>query len=137
MPKFTPALTNVKGDDGTSTAGRYSVSGGICTFTAMIVANKATEAATAAGFGLTLPVRAASGVRYVFQLNLDGRDADNGTWSGTAIVYAGSDGTKIDRLTTPGTTNAGSLQNIGGFYGDSEGAAAAEIVTVTGSYPVA
>ncbi|RSS94265.1 hypothetical protein EF903_06925 [Streptomyces sp. WAC05292] len=137
MANYTPKLTNVRGTDGTSTAGRYAVSDGVCTFTAMIVANKATEAASAEGFGLTLPVRAASGVRYAFQLNFDGRDADNGIWSGEASIFAGSDGTKIDRLRTPGTTNAGSLQNIGGFYGDSEGAAAAEIVTVTGSYPVA
>lgn len=137
MPSYTPKLTNVKGVDGTSTAGRYAVSGGVCTFTAMVVANKATEAASADGFGLTLPVRAASGVRYAFQLNYDGRDADNGQWAGDAGIFAGSDGTKLDRLRIPGTTNAGALQNVAGFYGDSEGATAAEIVTVTGSYPVA
>ncbi|MYX26796.1 hypothetical protein GTY75_08960 [Streptomyces sp. SID8381] len=137
MTNWTPKLTNVAGTDGTTASGRYAVSNGVCTFTAMIVARKETKAASGAGFGLTLPVPAASGVRYTFQLELDGRNADNGVWTGEAHIFAGSDGTKIDRLRVTSGSNGAALQNIDHFYGDAEGAAEAEIVTVTGSYPVA
>ncbi|MFE1289679.1 hypothetical protein [Streptomyces sp. NPDC058751] len=137
MTNWTPKLTNVTGTDGTSGTGQYVSANGICTFTAQIVAKKETAAADAAGFGLTLPVPAAAGCRYVFQASLDGRDADNGVWSGEAQIYAGSDGTKIDRIRVTGTSNGAALQNIGHLYGDVEGATEAEIITVTGSYPAA
>ncbi|MCX4677655.1 hypothetical protein OG413_20500 [Streptomyces sp. NBC_01433] len=137
MTQWTPKLTNVKGTDGTTGSGRYAVSDGVCTFTAMISARKQTSAASSAGFGLTLPVPAASGVRYVFSLSLDGRDADNGMWTGEAAIYAGSDGSKIDRLRVTGTSNGAAVVKIDHLYGDAEGAQEAEIITVTGSYPVA
>lgn len=137
MTQWTPKLTNVKGADGTTTSGHYAESNGICAFTAMIVAKKETNAKDSAGFGLTLPVPAASGSRITFQLSYDGRDADNGTWTGEALIYAGSDGKSIDRLRTTGTVNASAVQNVTHMYGDVEGAKDAEIITVTGSYPTA
>ncbi|MEV0487271.1 hypothetical protein AB0I69_42565 [Streptomyces sp. NPDC050508] len=138
MTNWTPKLTNVAGTDGTSGAGRYAVSAdGICVFTAQIAAKKETAAADSSGFGLTLPVPAAPGCRYVFSASLDGRDADNGVWTGEAQIYAGSDGTKIDRIRVTGGSNGAAVQNIGHLYGDAEGATAAEIITVTGSYPTA
>ncbi|MFI9052434.1 hypothetical protein [Streptomyces sp. NPDC053427] len=137
MTNWTPKLTNVTGTDGTSGTGRYVSANGICTFTAQIVAKKETASADSAGFGLTLPVPAAAGCRYVFKASLDGRDADNGVWTGEAQIYAGSDGTKIDRIRVTGTSNAAAMQNVGHLYGDAEGAAEAEIITVTGSYPTA
>ncbi|MFB6505671.1 hypothetical protein [Streptomyces sp. NPDC056410] len=137
MTNWTPKLTNVAGTDGTSGTGRYVSANGICTFTAQIVAKKETTAADSSGFGLTLPVPAAAGCRYVFSASLDGRDADNGVWTGEAQIYAGSDGTKIDRIRVTGTSNGAAVQNVGHLYGDAEGAAEAEIITVTGSYPTA
>ncbi|WNZ14937.1 hypothetical protein [Streptomyces sp. 11x1] len=137
MTNWTPKLTNVAGTDGTSGSGRYVSANGVCTFTAQIVAKKETVAADSLGFGLTLPVPAAAGCRYVFQASLDGRNADNGVWTGEAQVYAGSDGTKIDRIRVTGTSNGAALQNINHLYGDVEGATEAEIITVTGSYPTA
>ncbi|AKN68727.1 hypothetical protein QR97_01930 [Streptomyces sp. PBH53] len=137
MTQWTPKLTNVKGTDTTTTSGRYAISDGVCTFTAMIVARKEMYAASSAGFGLTLPVPAASGLRYAFQLSLDGRNADSGIWTGEATIYASSDGSKIDRLRVTSTTNGAALQNIDHLYGDAEGATEAEIITVTGSYPIA
>ncbi|MET8668177.1 hypothetical protein ABZV87_28060 [Streptomyces tendae] len=70
MTNWTPKLVNVAGTDGTTGGGRYAVSDGVCTFTAMLVAHKETKAASDAGFGLTLPVQAASGVRYAFPAQL-------------------------------------------------------------------
>ncbi|MGC5042450.1 hypothetical protein ACLQ16_03935 [Streptomyces albidoflavus] len=137
MTQWTPKLTNVKGTDGTTTSGRYAVSNGVCTFTAMIVAHKETTAASSAGFGLTLPVPPASGVRYVFSLSLDGRDADHGVWTGEAQIYAGSNGSQIDRMRVTSTSNGAAVLNVEHLYGDAEGAKEAEIITVTGSYPVA
>ncbi|MGW4087064.1 hypothetical protein ACWEGS_28930 [Streptomyces sp. NPDC004822] len=134
---WTPKLTNVSGTDGTSGTGKYVHADGVCTFTAQIVAKKETNAASSAGFGLTLPVPAAAGVRYTFQLEYDGRDADNGVWTGEAMIYAGSDGTKIDRLRATSDANGAALLNIEHLYGDVEGAVEAEILTVTGSYPTA
>ncbi|WP_086824865.1 hypothetical protein [Streptomyces sp. NRRL B-24572] len=137
MTAWTPKLTNVTGTDGTRGSGHYAVSNGICTFTAMIVAYKETNSASDAGFGMTLPVPAATGSRVIFQLSLDGRNADHGTWTGEALIYSGSTGKQIDRLRVTGTTNGAALQNINHFYGDAEGATEAEIVTVSGSYVVA
>ncbi|MCG8971800.1 hypothetical protein [Streptomyces sp. CL12-4] len=134
---WTPKLTNVAGTDGTTTSGRYAAANGMCTFTAMIVAHKETTAASDAGFGLTLPVPAAPGVRYTFQLEYDGQDADHGVWTGEALIYAGSNGTKIDRLRTTTDVNGNALGDVGHLYGDSEGVTNAEIITVTGSYPTA
>ncbi|MFD5856088.1 hypothetical protein [Streptomyces chartreusis] len=134
---WTPKLTNVAGINGTAGTGRYAVSEGICSFTGQIVAKKETSAASEAGFGMTLPVPAAAGCRYVFQASLDGRDADNGVWTGEAQLYAGSDGSKIDRIRVTGAANGGALVSIEHLYGDVEGAAEAEIITVTGSYPIA
>ncbi|MFB8025961.1 MULTISPECIES: hypothetical protein [unclassified Streptomyces] len=134
---WTPKLTNVAGTDGTSGLGKYVVANGVCTFTAQIAAKRETEAASAAGFGLTLPVPAAAGVRYVFAASLDGRDADNGVWTGEAQIYAGSDGSQIDRIRVTTTTNGAALAGIGHLYGNAEGAVEAEIITVTGSYPTA
>ncbi|MFC9280877.1 hypothetical protein [Streptomyces collinus] len=134
---WTPKLTNVAGVDGTSGTGKYVHANGVCTFTAQIVAKKETTAASSAGFGLTLPVPAAAGVRYVFQASLDGRDADNGVWTGEAQIYAGSDGSKIDRIRVTSGDNGAAVLNVEHLYGDAEGAAEAEIITVTGSYPTA
>jgi hypothetical protein len=50
------------------------------------------------------------------------------------VIYAGSDGTKIDRLRVTGTSNGAALGNINHLYGDVEGATEAEIITVSGSY---
>ncbi|MBT2396269.1 hypothetical protein [Streptomyces sp. ISL-100] len=137
MTQWTPKLTNVDGTDGTSGSGHYVSAGGACTFTAMIVAHKETTSRDGAGFGLTLPVPAKSGARLTFQLSYDGRDADHGVWTGEALIYAGSDGKQIDRLRVTGTSNGAALQNVNHVYGDVEGAKEAEIITVTGSYPVA
>ncbi|MFD4986503.1 hypothetical protein [Streptomyces sp. NPDC058374] len=137
MTSWTPKLTNVKGTDGTSGSGQYVNANGAVTFTAMVVAKKETTAATGDGFGVTLLVPAKPGSRIVFKLELDGRDADNGKWTGEALIYAGSDGTAIDRLRVTGTSNGAALQNVGHFYGDVEGAVNAEIITVSGSYVAA
>ncbi|NUL24926.1 hypothetical protein [Streptomyces lunaelactis] len=137
MTQWTPKLTNVKGTDGTVGSGHYVEAGGAVTFTAQIVAKKETIAASSGGFGLTLPKPAKPGVRYVFSLSLDGRDADHGVWTGEAQIYAGSDGSEIDRLRVTGTSNGAALLNIANLYGDAEGAKEAEIITVTGSFPVA
>ncbi|MEU6633804.1 hypothetical protein ABZ905_36875 [Streptomyces parvus] len=108
------------------------------TFTAQIIANgAAVESANGSGFGLTLPVPAATGVRSTFQLQLDGRNADNGVWTGEASILAGSDGSQIDRLRVTSTVNGAALQNVGFLYGKSEGAVNGEIITVTGSYVAA
>ncbi|MEU3282751.1 hypothetical protein [Streptomyces antibioticus] len=82
---WTPKLTNVVGVDGTTSSGKYVAANGVCTFTAQINAKKETASASSAGFGLTLPVPAAAGIRYTFQVSLDGRDADNGVWTGEAV----------------------------------------------------
>ncbi|MGI5337712.1 hypothetical protein ACQEVS_10085 [Streptomyces sp. CA-181903] len=137
MTQWTPKLTNVKGTDGTVGSGHYVESGGVVTFTAQIVAKKETNAASSGGFGLTLPRPAATGVRYVFNLSLDGRDADHGVWTGEAQMYAGSDGSQLDRLRVTSPSNGAQVLNIQHLYGDVEGAKEAEIITVTGSYPVA
>ncbi|MFI7415314.1 hypothetical protein ACIBU0_42440 [Streptomyces sp. NPDC049627] len=134
---WTPKLTNVAGTDGTTSSGKYVEANGVCTFTAQINAKKETAAASSAGFGLTLPVPAAAGIRYAFQVSLDGRDADNGVWTGEAVIYAGSDGTKIDRLRVTSGANGAAVLPIEHLYGDAEGAVNAEIITVTGSYPTA
>ncbi|MFZ3557167.1 hypothetical protein [Streptomyces sp. BH055] len=135
MTNFTPKLTNVSGVDGTVTEGYYAVeANGTVTFTAQIVAKHETNATSSGGFGLTLPVPAKTGTRVVFNLEYDGRDADGGVWAGNAIMWAGSDGKSIDRMRTPGTTNASALRNITHMYGDAEGATDAEIITVSGSY---
>ncbi|MEU0857497.1 hypothetical protein ABZ352_18940 [Streptomyces griseofuscus] len=135
MTSWTPKLTNVAGADGTTSDGEYVLANGVVTFTAMVVAKKETKAASGVGFGLTLPVPAkVSGSRTVFQLNLDGRDADHGTWTGEAMIYAGSDGKSIDRLRVTGTDNGAAVETIGYLYGNAEGAANAEIITVSGSY---
>lgn len=134
---WTPKLTNVAGADGTEGSGRYVHANGVCTFTAMLIARKETKAASSAGFGMTLPVPAARGARYTFQLELDGRDADRGIWTGEAMLGASSDGTKIERLRVTTGSNGAALQNIDHLYGDAEGAKLAEIITVTGSYPTA
>ncbi|WP_413100865.1 hypothetical protein [Streptomyces sp. Inha503] len=127
----------MNGSDGTVGTGEYVEVNGLVTFTAQIVAQMETTAASSAGFGLTLPKPAKSGVRYVFSLSLDGRDADHGIWTGEAQIYAGSDGSQIDRLRVTGTSNGAALQNVNHLYGDAEGAKYAEIITVTGSYPAA
>lgn len=75
---------NVAGVDGTSGTGKYVAANGVCTFTAQIVAKKETVSASSAGFGLTLPIPVPVGVRYVFSASLEGRDADNGIWTGEA-----------------------------------------------------
>ncbi|MER6230958.1 hypothetical protein ACFUC2_04855 [[Kitasatospora] papulosa] len=134
MTSWTPKLTNVVGTDGTNGTGEYIDAGGVVTFTAQIVAKKETSAASSAGFGLKLPVPAKTGKRVVFQLELDGRDADGGVWSGGGVIYAGGDGTQIDRLRVTTDSNGAALSNIGYLYGDAEGAAEAEIITVSGSY---
>ncbi|MGA5127682.1 hypothetical protein ACPCAG_30825 [Streptomyces pseudogriseolus] len=134
---WTPKLTNVSGTDGTETSGRYVDANGVCTFTAMVLARKETKAASSAGFGLTLPVPAAPGVRYTFQVQLDGRDADRGVWTGEAMIGASSDGTKIERLRVTSGSNGAAMLPIDHLYGDAEGAKLAEIITVTGSYPTA
>ncbi|MFI1012616.1 hypothetical protein [Streptomyces sp. NPDC020965] len=137
MTQWTPKLTNVKGADGTVGTGHYVETGGVITFTAQIVAKKETIAANTAGFGLTLPKPAKAGVRYAFSLSLDGRQADSGVWTGEAMCFVGSAGKQLDRLRVTGTSNGAALQTIGYLYGDLEGAKEAEIITVTGSYPVA
>ena len=134
---WTPKLTNVAGTDTTTSSGKYVDANGVCTFTAQVNAKKEIVSASSAGFGLTLPVPAAAGIRYTFQVSLDGRDADTGVWTGEAVIYAGSDGTKIDRLRVTGGENGAAVLNIEHLYGDSEGAVNAEIITVTGSYPTA
>lgn len=134
MTSYTPQLTNVDGVDGTTGLGEYVDASGVVTFTAQINAKKETSAASSAGFGLKLPVPAKTGKRVVFQLELDGRDADVGVWTGEGIIYAGGDGTQIDRLRVTSTSNGAALKNIDHFYGDVEGAVNAEIVTVSGSY---
>ncbi|WP_411147418.1 hypothetical protein [Streptomyces sp. A30] len=58
-------------------------------------------------------------------------------WTGEAVIYAGSDGTKIDRIRGTSGENGAALLNIEHLYGDVEGAVNAEIITVTGSYPTA
>ncbi|MFD9190368.1 hypothetical protein ACFWCA_19320 [Streptomyces phaeochromogenes] len=134
---WVPKLTNVSGVDGTVGTGKFVEANGVCTFTAQIVAKKETQAASNAGFGLNLPVPAAAGIRYVFNASLDGRDADSGVWTGEAQIYAGSDGSQIDRIRMTTGANGSAVVNIGHLYGDSEGATDAEIITVTGSYPTA
>ncbi|SEE85460.1 hypothetical protein SAMN05216483_6805 [Streptomyces sp. 2131.1] len=134
---WTPKLTNVAGVDGTTGTGKYVSANGICTFSGTLVAKKETQAASSAGFGMTLPVPAVPGVRYTFNLEYDGRDADNGVWTGEAMIAAGSDGSKIDRLRVTSGSNGAALLNVDHLYGDAEGAAEAEIITVTGSYPTA
>ncbi|KAB7835792.1 hypothetical protein [Streptomyces mobaraensis] len=134
MTQWTPKLTNVKGTDGTVGSGHYVETGGVVTFTAQIVAKKETNAASSGGFGLTLPRPAKTGVRYLFNLSLDGRDADRGVWTGEAQMYAGSDGSQIDRLRVTSPSNGAEVLNIQHLYGDVEGAQDAEIITVTGSY---
>ncbi|WP_404949053.1 hypothetical protein HFP70_35310 [Streptomyces sp. ARC14] len=135
MTSWTPKLTNVSGVNGTNGYGEYVDANGVVTFTAMIVAKKETKAATSAGFGLTLPVPVKqSGARTIFQLSLDGRDADSGVWTGEAMIHAGGDGKTIERLRVTGTSNGSAVQNIGFLYGDAEGAKDAEIITVSGSY---
>ncbi|MDJ0464969.1 hypothetical protein [Streptomyces sp. H27-C3] len=134
MTAWTPKLTNVDGRNGTTGTGEYVDANGAVTFTAQIVAKTETSAATDAGFGLTLPIPAKPGIRVVFQLSLDGRDADRGVWTGEAQIYAGSDGKTIDRLRSTGTENGAAVQNIGHLYGNAEGADEAEIITVSGSY---
>ncbi|MGW0562889.1 hypothetical protein ACWDZ4_20275 [Streptomyces sp. NPDC003016] len=131
MTNWTPKLTNVKGTDGTVGTGEYVESNGVATFTAQIVAKTETFAVDSAGFGLTLPVPAKTGTRYVFALSLDGRDADQGIWTGEAQIYAGADGNTIERLRTVGDmANGAALQNVTHVYGGDKG----EIITVTGSY---
>ncbi|MEU8540858.1 hypothetical protein AB0C52_12875 [Streptomyces sp. NPDC048717] len=121
--------------DGTTGTGQYINANGIVVFTAMIVVNKETTAANRDGFGLTLPVpMKQTGARTVFQLSLDGRDADSGVWTGEALVFAGSDGKAIDRIRVTSGTNGGTMPNIQHFYGNAEGATAAEIVTISGAY---
>ncbi|MET9528208.1 hypothetical protein [Streptomyces coeruleorubidus] len=122
------------GTDGTAGTGEYVDANGVVTFTAQVVAHKETNAASSLGFGLTLPVPAKTGKRVVFQLNLDGRDADNGVWTGEGLIYAGGDGKQIDRLRVTTGSNGAALSNIGHVYGDVEGATDAEIITVSGSY---
>lgn len=141
MASWTPRLTNVKGTDGTVTSGIYSKTGDVVVFTADIVAKKSTLSADSAGFGLTLPVPAKSGTRWLFELNLDGRDADPASLqSGQGLVYAGSDGSQIDRLRIvqdvhPNTDSQyTTLTNLTFFEGSQEGYPRGEIVTVTGSY---
>ncbi|WP_371793129.1 hypothetical protein OG285_32890 [Streptomyces sp. NBC_01471] len=137
LTAWTPKLTNVKGTNGTNGAGKYAEANGIVAFTAQIVAKKETNAATKHGFGLTLPKAAKAGVRYVFNLSLDGRDADSGVWTGEAQIYAGSDGSKVDLLRVTGAGTGAAVQNIGFLCGESAGAKEGEIITVTGSYPIA
>ncbi|MGW7090047.1 hypothetical protein ACWGH2_42060 [Streptomyces sp. NPDC054871] len=137
MTAWTPKLTNVQGTDGTTGTGEYVEANGVVTFTAQIVAKKETTAKSDAGFGLTLPKPAKAGVRYVFNLSVDGRDADAGVWTGEAQIYAGSDGSQLDRLRVTGTSNGAAVRNIARLTGDAEGAVDAEIITVTGSYPTA
>ncbi|MBV1940845.1 hypothetical protein KUF83_30385 [Streptomyces sp. BV286] len=134
MTSWTPKLTNVAGEDGTVGTGEFVDASGAVVFTAQIVAKKETSAASNAGFGLTLPVPAKAGVRVVFQLELDGRDADNGVWTGEGLLYASSDGSQIDRLRVTTAANGAALANVGHLYGDAEGATAAEVITVSGSY---
>ncbi|MFJ4342625.1 hypothetical protein [Streptomyces sp. NPDC088915] len=137
MPAWTPKLTNVKGVDGTSTAGRYAKSAdGNVTFTAMIVARKETNAASSNGFGLTLPVPAAAGLRTVFTLEYDGRGADHGVWLGDALIYSGSDGKSIDRLRViANMENGAALGNIDHVYGGENDIG--EVITISGSYVAA
>ncbi|QPB09602.1 hypothetical protein CPT_Sycamore_068 [Streptomyces phage Sycamore] len=137
MPAYTPKLTNAKGTPAVTTLGQYAVSGGVVTFTAQVNAKGLVESVNAYGFGLTLPVPAVSGIRHTFNLEFDGRDADNGAWTGEALIYAGSDGSQLDRLRVTGTSNGAALQNVTFLYGNSEGAVDAEIITVTGSYVAA
>ncbi|MFC9498877.1 hypothetical protein [Streptomyces sp. NPDC056982] len=135
MTNWTPKLTNVKGTDGTATEGYYvTEANGSVAFTAQIVAKHETTAAFSAGFGLTLPVPAKTGTRVVFNLELDGRDADNGVWTGNAVMWAGSDSKSIDRLRATSDSNGAALLNIVHLYGDAEGVTDAEIITVSGSY---
>lgn len=134
MTAWTPKLTNVAGRNGTTGTGEFVDADGAVTFTAQIVAKTETNAASSAGFGLTLPVPAKPGTRIIFPLSLDGRDADRGVWTGEGKIYAGSDGKTIDRLRVTGTSNGAALQNITHLYGNAEGAAEAEIITVSGSY---
>lgn len=135
MTAWTPQLTNVAGQDGTTGVGEYVDANGMVTFTAMFVARKETNSASSAGFGMTLPVPAkVTGARTVFNLELDGRDADHGQWTGEALIYAGNDGKTVDRLRVTGTSNGAALVNINHLYGDVEGAKDAEIITVSGSY---
>ncbi|MEU1221336.1 hypothetical protein [Streptomyces microflavus] len=122
------------GTNGTTGTGEYVDANGVVTFTAQISARKETRAASSAGFGLTLPVPAKTGKRVLFQLELDGRDADNGIWTGNGIIYAGGDGVQIDRLRVTSTSNGAALTKIDYLYGDFEGATEAEIITVSGSY---
>ncbi|MFG3200377.1 hypothetical protein ACGFYT_30140 [Streptomyces sp. NPDC048208] len=132
-------MTNVKGGKAAvSASGFYDVNGKSVTFTAMLVANgAAVEAVDYTGFGLVLPVPAAAGVRTVFQLELDGREADAGIWTGEALIYSGSDGTKIDRMRVTSPDNGAALENVTFLYGKSEGAETAEIITISGSYVAA
>lgn len=134
LPSYTPVLTNAKKAD-YKASGHYEVNGNVVTFTAMVAARGLCESKDNAGFGLTLPVPAKTGVRTIFALSLDGRDADHGVWSGHGQIYASaSDGKQIDRLRVTGTTNGAAVQNITFMYGNSEGATKAEIITVSGSY---
>lgn len=134
MTAWTPKLTNVTGRNGATGTGEFVDADGAVTFTAQIVARTETSAATDAGFGLTLPVPAKPGNRIIFLLSLDGRDADHGVWTGHGQIYAGSDGKTIDRLRVTSPSNGAALQNITHLYGNAEGAAEAEIITVSGSY---
>ncbi|MER5258546.1 hypothetical protein [Streptomyces sp. NPDC002855] len=137
MPNWTPRLTNVKGSDMSTATGVYARSGDVVAFTATVNPGVGVESADSTGFGLTLPVPAKAGARYVFELSVDGRDVDHGIWAGQAQVYAGSDGAAIDRLRLPGGVNGDALKNITGFYGPGEAGAAGEILTVTGVYVAA
>lgn len=48
-----------------------------------------------------------------------------------------SDGSQIDRIRVTTGANGAAVANIGHLYGDAEGVADGEIITVTGSYPTA
>jgi hypothetical protein len=131
LPSFTPRLTNVKGVDNSTSSGQYEVlPGGFVAFELQINAKNEIESADSAGFGVTLPVPARANTRHLFTVHVEGRQADNGNWSGVALTF-GTPGTgNIDRVRLPGLTNGGSLQNITSFYGGAEG----EILTISGVY---
>ncbi|MET9828798.1 hypothetical protein ABZ078_05710 [Streptomyces sp. NPDC006385] len=57
-------------------------------------------------------------------------------WTGDAQIYAGSDGTQLDRIRVTSGSNGAAVLNVEHLYGEAEGATAAEIITVTGSYPI-
>jgi hypothetical protein len=134
---WTPKLTNVVGVDGTSGTGKYVSANGVCTFTAQIAAQKEDCVGVQRRVRFD-PAGTGRGRRPVrLPGRLDGRDADNGVWTGEAQIYAGSDGTQIDRIRVTSGSNGAAVLNVEHLYGDSEGAMAAEIFAVTGSYPTA